>query len=210
MQNEHCFATAAQGLAGRTDSPWEWMPPSKYHGGYLVRRNVTIPSSSQSGSSITSERERDECPINEQDPARLGEQHGHDDMCVAELHVLFSQVFNVPVMYFNIYQPDGMLVMRGDLLERMPELQTASSWANLTQAEHPVLGLPFFLLHPCNTQGFMNTLLPQVPHPNSNTRTGTLFMNTLLSQVPHNTPNSNPTPKPTPKPNPNPNGTTAP
>eukprot|EP00658_Telonema_sp_P-2_P070882 TRINITY_DN6025_c0_g1_i21.p1 TRINITY_DN6025_c0_g1~~TRINITY_DN6025_c0_g1_i21.p1 ORF type:complete len:193 (-),score=34.72 TRINITY_DN6025_c0_g1_i21:453-1031(-) len=148
-------------IQGNEDTWFGRLMFMQYHGGYLVRRNVTIPSSSQSGSSITSERERDECPINEQDPARLGEQHGHDDMCVAELHVLFSQVFNVPVMYFNIYQPDGMLVMRGDLLERMPELQTASSWANLTQAEHPVLGLPFFLLHPCNTQGFMNTLLPQ-------------------------------------------------
>merc|ERR1712086_207248 len=74
---------------------------------------------------------------------------------------MWSIVFLVPVMFFNIYTSGGKLVSVDQLLDVLPQLRgnnTDTGWCYLTQAEHPVLGIPFYQLHPCNTATFMSNL----------------------------------------------------
>ncbi|XP_049785731.1 ubiquitin-like-conjugating enzyme ATG10 [Schistocerca cancellata] len=76
-----------------------------------------------------------------------------------EYHVLYNISYSVPVLYFNACFSDGSLFS----LEQLWQLLSYNfkgtlepqKWSVLTQQEHPVLGRPFFQLHPCRTAKFL-------------------------------------------------------
>ncbi|CRL02984.1 CLUMA_CG016158, isoform A [Clunio marinus] len=73
-----------------------------------------------------------------------------------EYHVLFHPSYQVPVLYFNAYE-DGKLISFHDIPKifvNINELKTSQTeLLNIvTQAEHPILFQPFFMLHPCKVQ----------------------------------------------------------
>jgi len=72
-----------------------------------------------------------------------------------EHHVLYNSSFCVPVLYFNCYKEDGSLLSLEELWKTVPLVHqsqiTNSQWTTLTQTQHPLLGFPFFHLHPCHT-----------------------------------------------------------
>lgn len=76
-----------------------------------------------------------------------------------EHHVLYSSSFCVPVLYFNCYKEDGSSLSLEELWKTVPLVHqsqiTDNQWTTLTQTQHPLLGFPFFHLHPCHTADLM-------------------------------------------------------
>lgn len=79
-----------------------------------------------------------------------------------EHHIVYSPSYSVPVLYFNCYRANGSLLTLEELWETVPALYQArlanERWATLTQAQHPLLGFPFYQLHPCHTADLMSSL----------------------------------------------------
>ena len=72
-----------------------------------------------------------------------------------EIHIVFHTVYQVPVLYFNIYRPNGtrLTPLEGqDFLSFFPETDFGSF---LTQTEHIFTQKPFLMIHPCKTHDFM-------------------------------------------------------
>ncbi|KAH9523450.1 E2-like conjugating enzyme atg10 [Bulinus truncatus] len=76
-----------------------------------------------------------------------------------EYHVIYSESYAVPVLYFNIYKSDGGLLPLDEIWKLCPSYFHAylqeNKWATLTQQDHPILGHPFVQLHPCHTAELM-------------------------------------------------------
>lgn len=77
-----------------------------------------------------------------------------------EYHILFSESYSVPVLYFNAYTRSGKLISLDDVWSLVPEHYrdrlASNRWSFITQVEHPYLGRPFYQLHPCNTEKLMS------------------------------------------------------
>lgn len=77
-----------------------------------------------------------------------------------EYHVLYSISYEVPVLFFNVWNSAGQLLSLDELWHAVhPSLKSQiyeNRWYTLTQQEHPYLHQPFFFFHPCNTSAFIN------------------------------------------------------
>ncbi|KAM9254286.1 ubiquitin-like-conjugating enzyme ATG10 isoform 3-T6 [Dugong dugon] len=89
-----------------------------------------------------------------------------------EYHVLYSCSYQVPVLYFRASFLDGRLLTLKDIWEEVHECYKTrllqGPWDTITQQEHPVLGQPFFVLHPCKTNEFMTPVLKNSRRINRN------------------------------------------
>ncbi|XP_047412651.1 ubiquitin-like-conjugating enzyme ATG10 isoform X2 [Sciurus carolinensis] len=89
-----------------------------------------------------------------------------------EYHVLYSSSYQVPVLYFRASFLDGRPLALKDIWEGVHECyQTRllqGPWDTITQQEHPILGQPFFVLHPCKTNEFMTPILKNAQKINRN------------------------------------------
>lgn len=79
-----------------------------------------------------------------------------------EYHVLYSISYQVPVLYFRASFLDGRPLTLEEIWNRVhgcykPRL-LHGPWETITQQEHPILGQPFFMLHPCRTNEFMSSV----------------------------------------------------
>lgn len=89
------------------------------------------------------------------------------EMIVAdwELHIVYDEIYNIPALWFKATRSDGVPLTREEVAclcgvsvgegggGRGGELTV------LSQDDHPILGQPFFFLHPCGTPGRMARLL---------------------------------------------------
>eukprot|EP01134_Creolimax_fragrantissima_P001457 CFRG1457T1 len=86
-----------------------------------------------------------------------------DQLCEAEYHIVYSTPFRVPVLYITGRRMDGRLLRSRDILESLPTYKqnTLNSLTTpaLTQVEHPILGIPFLMVHPCRTEELMTIVL---------------------------------------------------
>ena len=76
--------------------------------------------------------------------------------------VLYSPVWGVPVLYFQVQNSDGSILSRNEvlnLLNRSCDDSHEDSWNFISQEEHPATGIPTFFLHPCQTSLRLRTLL---------------------------------------------------
>ncbi|KAI1905365.1 hypothetical protein AGOR_G00015370 [Albula goreensis] len=84
-----------------------------------------------------------------------------------EYHVLYSCSYQTPVLYFRASTLDGRPLSLEDVWDQVhPNYRQRllqGPWDTITQQEHPLIGQPFFFLHPCRTADFMRPLL-QVAH----------------------------------------------
>ncbi|KAF5887073.1 ubiquitin-like-conjugating enzyme ATG10 isoform X1, partial [Clarias magur] len=80
-----------------------------------------------------------------------------------EYHVLYSLSHQVPVLYFRASTLDGKPLTLEEVWRNVhpnyKHKQPQGPWDTLTQQEHPLLGQPFFMLHPCHTEEFMKPLV---------------------------------------------------
>ncbi|KAJ8414877.1 hypothetical protein AAFF_G00024000 [Aldrovandia affinis] len=99
----------------------------------------------------------------DEDEEQVGGDKETSSVIRYEYHVLYSCSYQTPVLYFRASTLDG----RSLSLEKMwdnvhPNYRQRllqGPWDTITQQEHPLIGQPFFVLHPCRTQEFMRPVL---------------------------------------------------
>ncbi|XP_071799639.1 ubiquitin-like-conjugating enzyme ATG10 [Asterias amurensis] len=84
-------------------------------------------------------------------------------LCRFDYHIVFSSSYSVPTLYFSACHEDGKLLSLDEVWRSVPshhqERLQNERWSFITQQEHPILGRPFFQLHPCHTADLMKNLL---------------------------------------------------
>uniref|UniRef100_A0A3B3VE11 Ubiquitin-like-conjugating enzyme ATG10 n=1 Tax=Poecilia latipinna TaxID=48699 RepID=A0A3B3VE11_9TELE len=80
-----------------------------------------------------------------------------------EYHILFSCSYGAPVLYFRAFTLEGKSLALEEMWSTIHpnyrlRLQNCPLNA-ISQQEHPLLGQPFFFLHPCRTEEFMGLML---------------------------------------------------
>ncbi|KAF8528853.1 hypothetical protein BU17DRAFT_36913 [Hysterangium stoloniferum] len=101
------------------------------------------------------------------DAASLVQHLPSSDILAVQQHVVYSPTFQVPCFYFTVHDRAGGHLSLQDIMntslfrkETLPEqvATTAhglsmphSNFPLLSQGDHPVLGIPFWFFHPCET-----------------------------------------------------------
>ncbi|MBN3294723.1 ATG10 enzyme, partial [Polypterus senegalus] len=85
------------------------------------------------------------------------------EMIRFEYHVVYSSSYQVPVLYFRACNIDGRPLTLEEIWqsvhENYKERLLEGPWETITQQEHPLLGQPFFILHPCRSHELMTPIL---------------------------------------------------
>lgn len=68
-----------------------------------------------------------------------------------EYNVIYSESYEVPVMYFSVHRQDGSIANLEEVFIDPIEESVVS------QVEHPMLFRPFYQVHPCKTREFMKS-----------------------------------------------------
>ncbi|KAI9206952.1 uncharacterized protein BJ171DRAFT_597078 [Polychytrium aggregatum] len=76
-------------------------------------------------------------------------------LATVDLHVVYLPSWGCPVLFFNAYDASGQ-VLDWAALRTLTRNQTP---ATISQQEHPLLHIPFYYIHPCNTAEFMRERL---------------------------------------------------
>ena len=73
-----------------------------------------------------------------------------------DIHLVYSHIYQVPVIYFNYYYTSGSYLSLEDIekyiLCNSKDILNAPVHQVILQTEHPILRRPFFMLHPCRTR----------------------------------------------------------
>ncbi|KAG9065807.1 E2-like conjugating enzyme atg10 [Linnemannia hyalina] len=103
------------------------------------------------------------------------------DYLSVNYHIVFSPSYQVPVLYFNAYRPDGPAISLEEIYESLvPEewrgaVRDAGLNGGISQQDHPVLNTPYFYMHPCETVPLMETILQ-----NNGSPSGTPFLENYI------------------------------
>lgn len=84
-------------------------------------------------------------------------QEPENNFTMIVYHIIYSLSYSVPVLYFNAYHENGKLLSLDEIWNKIPKcyLSEIDKWSTITQQEHPILGIPYFMIHPCYTADFM-------------------------------------------------------
>lgn len=102
----------------------------------------------------------------------LREESDEDPYCVPSssvrnvatcvYHVLYSHTYQVPVLYFSCCHSNGQPLSIEEVWSNVPSVHQGrvshNSWSMISQEEHPILGRPFYYIHPCHTTDAMKCL----------------------------------------------------
>ena len=90
----------------------------------------------------------------DQDVATLNYFHTKDhdtDRLLIECHVVYSDIWSCPVFYFNASHASATLSCQ----ELFQLVHSPSDSIVISQTYHPVLNIPFYYLHPCQTSSVL-------------------------------------------------------
>ncbi|NXK68500.1 ATG10 enzyme, partial [Sylvietta virens] len=147
---------------------WEWRTSKDLGDGYLSKthfqvRNRHIPPDMKEKSSDNTEQmlfAHVEEPL---DDSQATGVCSTEEVVRYEYHVLFSSSYQVPVLYFRACFLDGRPLtldeIWGSVHASYQDRLQERPWDTITQQEHPILGQPFFVLHPCRTNEFISAVL---------------------------------------------------
>ena len=100
--------------------------------------------------------------IEDADPAQLDWGREPETACF-EYHVIYSESYQVPVLFFTATFHSGKLVPLREIWRAVSPFhvtrESGMEWESVTQREHPILCRPFYHLHPCHTSSVMATVL---------------------------------------------------
>ncbi|XP_074597487.1 autophagy-related 10 [Brevipalpus obovatus] len=93
-----------------------------------------------------------------------------------EYNILYSESYSVPVLYFQAINADGKQISLEDVWKLIPnvyhqhesidfqnetsEERFARLSSMISQNEHPIVGTPFYWIHPCQTSLMMEKVSP--------------------------------------------------
>ncbi|XP_062285220.1 ubiquitin-like-conjugating enzyme ATG10 [Scomber scombrus] len=100
---------------------------------------------------------------NDEDDGVCAVSAGSSQVLQYEYHIVYSCSYSSPVLYFRACTLEGRSLSLEEVWSSVHpnfRLQLQHSPLNtITQQEHPLLGQPFFMLHPCRTEEFMRPVL---------------------------------------------------
>jgi ubiquitin-like-conjugating enzyme ATG10 len=152
---------------------WEWkevdspLDFSREKRGYLYKQHrVLLPLNEHLGAKDQAEDEDEDANLKafeSQDKSVLLSLPGPDvegKWIIFDLHILYSSTYQVPVLYFNAFFDDAQqkqLLSLEQLWRNLTrEFQNEElRWTFLTQGEHPLLGIPFYFVHPCESASLL-------------------------------------------------------
>ncbi|XP_054625351.1 ubiquitin-like-conjugating enzyme ATG10 isoform X4 [Dunckerocampus dactyliophorus] len=183
LQGEENFHQSCQIFLKQSDQlrdSWSWESVQGSKEGYLrktVLRSVFIESrpkwdhnGSSSDSSSHSVSDEQGVAANKDVYDTDGDYDDEDSVCEGsihvlqyEYHILYSCSFMTPVLYFRASSLEGRSLSLEEVWSCVhPNFRLRlqhSPLTTITQQEHPLLGQPFFMLHPCRTEELMRPLL---------------------------------------------------
>ncbi|XP_076995361.1 ubiquitin-like-conjugating enzyme ATG10 isoform X1 [Tamandua tetradactyla] len=156
---------------------WEWRTSKDCSDGYMCKTHIQIKNGTvvaQQGTSACVQT----CLLTEEalelppDDFEVTATAAESEVIKYEFHVLYSCSYQVPVLYFRASFLDGRPLTLKDIWEGVHECYRTrlvqGPWETITQQEHPILGQPFFVLHPCKTNEFMSPILKESRKINRN------------------------------------------
>ncbi|XP_069483673.1 ubiquitin-like-conjugating enzyme ATG10 isoform X2 [Ambystoma mexicanum] len=106
---------------------------------------------------------KDAVALSTDDPQTSSSSSMALDVIRFEYHVLYSISYQAPVLYFRASFLDGRPLSLEEIWKGVHEFYRPrllqGPWDTISQQEHPLLGQPFFVLHPCRTNEFMAPIL---------------------------------------------------
>nr|XP_048311842.1 ubiquitin-like-conjugating enzyme ATG10 [Myodes glareolus] len=156
---------------------WEWRTAKECSDGYMCKTQFQIKNgmtASHLGTPasvhVCLPTEEDlELPV---DGSEVAESTTASEVIKYEYHILYSCSYQVPVLYFRASFLDGRPLVLKDIWEGVHDCYKTrllqGPWDTITQQEHPILGQPFFVLHPCKTNEFMTAVLKNSQKINRN------------------------------------------
>ncbi|XP_019739368.1 ubiquitin-like-conjugating enzyme ATG10 isoform X2 [Hippocampus comes] len=170
-------------LSDRLRDGWSWEPLQGSEEGYMRKtalRSVSVnsgPTWNPHGSRSDKESPASCHCAAATEQADVDGTHddldpGYDDGVVSgggsrvlrlEYHILYSCSYMAPVLYFRASTLEGRSLSLDQVWSCVhPSFRSRlqrSPLTTITQQEHPLLGQPFFMLHPCKTEEFMRPVL---------------------------------------------------
>ncbi|KAG0125749.1 hypothetical protein HOY82DRAFT_525046 [Tuber indicum] len=81
-----------------------------------------------------------------------------------EYQILLSKTYELPILYFNLYPPSTLQIPASlqQVYENLTPTTTRDALKSvgvqgaISQTDHPVLGVPYYFVHPCNTAAAMS------------------------------------------------------
>jgi ubiquitin-like-conjugating enzyme ATG10 len=83
-------------------------------------------------------------------------------MVLYEFHIVYQTIYQTPVLYFQVTSLDGLPIPFSTSSQNNHGLLlpgTNQKRLLISMEMHPVIGLPFYFLHPCETSNAMELLL---------------------------------------------------
>ncbi|ELK11488.1 Autophagy-related protein 10 [Pteropus alecto] len=155
---------------------WEWRTSKDCSDGYMCKTHFQIKNEMMESQPGTSAHVQTCLPMEEAlelplDDFEVTETAAATEVVKYEYHVLYSCSYQVPVLYFRASFLDGRPLALKDIWDGVRECYKTrlqqGPWDTITQQEHPILGRPFFVLHPCKTNEFMAPVLKNARKINS-------------------------------------------
>ncbi|KAM5300271.1 ubiquitin-like-conjugating enzyme ATG10 [Ctenodactylus gundi] len=143
---------------------WEWRTSKDCSDGYMCKthfqiRKRTMVSHPGASAGVQTWLPMEEALELPSDDLEVADTAAASEVVKYEYHVLYSCSYHVPVLYFRASFLDGRPLTLKEIWEGVHECYKTrllqGPWDTITQQEHPVLGQPFFVLHPCKTREFM-------------------------------------------------------
>ncbi|KAK9747798.1 hypothetical protein RND81_02G015200 [Saponaria officinalis] len=137
--------------------PWFWVD------GYLSLEKMCILRSDKIDDNVVSHAGEEERNWFESKTSTEPEILATDDVHYYDFHIVYSNSYRMPVLYFRGYNSDGQPLTLSqieiDLPANSAKVLTESKWTFITQLEHPYLNRPWYTLHPCGTNELMKLLI---------------------------------------------------
>ncbi|KAI8355580.1 autophagocytosis associated protein [Blakeslea trispora] len=73
-----------------------------------------------------------------------------------EHHVVYSASYRAPVLYFRAFYLDGTPLTQQEIYQFI--IPKSQQDIVLSQSDHPLLGTPYWYIHPCHTRNAMETI----------------------------------------------------
>ncbi|NXN92570.1 ATG10 enzyme, partial [Rhinopomastus cyanomelas] len=176
---------------------WEWKTSKDLGDGYLSKthfqvRNRSIPPDLKEKSSDNTEQTLFAHTEEALDDSQVAGAYATEEVIRYEYHVLYSSSYQVPVLYYRACFLDGRPLTLDEMWKSVHACYQArlleGPWDTITQQEHPILGQPFFVLHPCRTHEFMSSILSSSRKSNRHPNYIILWLSTVGPAVGLNLP----------------------
>ncbi|XP_061551080.1 ubiquitin-like-conjugating enzyme ATG10 isoform X2 [Phycodurus eques] len=176
LRGEENFRRCCQSLLKMSDQlgdGWSWEPVQGSEEGYMRKtalRSVFMESTATWNGDSSEGAAADETGVygtnddcdHEYEYEEGFMSGGSSHVLCYEYHILYSCSYMTPVLYFRASTLDGRSLSLDEVWSSAhPNFRLRLQHSPLTTItqQHPLLGQPFFMLHPCRTEEFMRPVL---------------------------------------------------